>query len=425
LGDGDVDVLITHTVPVPLDLLWEEPTLVRVRDRLSRFSRNIWMDFRGFGNSERDLDAPDSMADEVMDGQINAVLNAVGSGRVAIVACGAAGPGAIRYAAAHCERVRALILVNAFASYVRDDDCPWGLPPAVVQQFVDSSSQLFGSGATADLFAPSRAADERFRAWVGRAERVGTSPGNYAERVRAILGGDARDVLNMVTAPTLIIHRRDDRAIRVEAGRYLSARLPAAKYVELPGDDDWFFVGDVDAIFDEVEEFLTGARTAPEGDVVTASVLFTDIVASTAQSARLGHRKWTALIDEHAAKVRATLSQYRGREIKTIGDGFLATFDATTRACRAAVEIVDHARHLGLDVRAGIHVGEVEIRADDVIGLPVSIAKRICDLAGPGEVFISRAASELTIGSGLTFESRGDHTMKGVPGTWPLLAAHE
>jgi class 3 adenylate cyclase len=184
-----------------------------------------------------------------------------------------------------------------------------------------------------------------------------------------------------------------------------------------------FYLGDTDALLDEVEEFLTGSRQAPEGDVVTATILFTDIVASTEQSARMGHRKWSTLTDDHDAMVRATLRRYRGREVKTVGDGFLATFDATTRAVRAAMEIVAAASGLGLNVRAGVHTGEVEARPDDVVGLAVSIAKRICDLADPGEVFVSRTVSDLAAGSGITFEDRGGHTLKGVTGTWQLLAA--
>ena len=425
VGDGDVDILVTHAVPVPLDLLWDEPALVRVRERLSRFSRNIWMDFRGWGTSERDLGPADALDADVMDTQITAVLDAVDCDRVVVMGCGAVGPGAIRYVAAHRERVSALVLVNAFASCLRDDDCPWGVSGPMVDEFVDALAEGFGSGASVDLFAPSRAGDEQFRAWVGRGERNVSGPRSYSETVRAIVERDERGVLDTILAPALVIHRRDDRTVNVEAGRYLARQIRDARYVELPGEDNWFFVGDTDAIVDEIEEFLTGARSAPEGDVVTASVLFTDIVASTAQSVRLGHRKWTAVVDEHNAKVRATLSRYSGREIKTIGDGFMATFDATTRAVRAAIAIVEDARDTGLDVRAGVHVGEVEIRTDDVVGLPVTIAKRICDLAGAGEVLVSPTAGDLCVGSGLVFESRGDHRMKGIPGTWQILAAHQ
>jgi class 3 adenylate cyclase len=230
-------------------------------------------------------------------------------------------------------------------------------------------------------------------------------------------------LLPILTVPTLVVHRAGNWFIQVGAGRYLAEHIPGARYVELPGDDHLFFVGDTDALLDEVEEFVTGGRQAPEGDVVTTTILFTDIVASTEQSARMGHRKWTALTDAHDTMVRGALQRYRGREVKTIGDGFLVTFDATTRAVRAAMEIVSAADAIGLEVRAGVHVGEAEVRPDDVIGLTVSIAKRICDLAGPGEVFVSETVKSLLVGSGLTTSEQGTHVLKGVPEEWRLFAA--
>jgi class 3 adenylate cyclase len=418
VGEGDVDVLITHSVPVPLDLLWDEPALVRVRDRLSRFGRNIWMDFRGWGNSERDLDAAHALEDQLMDAQITAVLDAVRCDRVAMLACGAAGPGAIHYAAKHGDRVSSLILVNAFANYIRDDDCPWGLPKAMVDQFVDVWTESFGRGAMVELFAPSRAADEGFRSWVARGERVGSGPRNYAERTRAILQRDARDSLDLLALPTLIIHRRDDRAIRVEAGRYLAEHIPESQYVELPGDDDWFFVGDVDRIVEEVEQFLTGVRATASGDVVVATVMFTDIVESTAQQAAAGRRSWSQLTALHDDMVRKMLGSYRGHEIKTMGDGFLATFDSATRAMACATDIIGAAGHLGLDVRVGIHTGEVELLDHDVAGLAVTIAKRVCDIAPTQRTLVTDTVRSAVVGSGTVFEDTGLHDLKGVPGRW-------
>ena len=234
---------------------------------------------------------------------------------------------------------------------------------------------------------------------------------------------DARDVLGALRVPTLVIHRRNDAYIRVEAGRYLADHIDGAKYVELPGIDNELWAGDYDAVLDEIEEFLTGSRQAPEGDVVGASVLFTDIVASTEQSARLGHRKWTALTDAHDTMVRASLARHRGLEVKTIGDGFLATFDATTRAVHAAIQIVTQAKGMGLEVRAGVHSGDVEIRADDVIGLAVTIAKRICDLAQPGQVLVSETVKGQLIGSAIATDDRGTYVLKGVPDEWRLFIA--
>jgi len=329
----------------------------------------------------------------------------------------------IRYAAINPERVTALVLFETYAHYVREDDYPWGLPRGSLDRYTASLKETWGTGAGLEVFAPSKAGDEEFRAWWARGQRLGAGVDQAAMSLRAGALRDVRALLPTLAVPTLVLHRSGDRYIRVSAGRYLADHIPGAKYVELAGDDHVFFVGDIDAAIDEIEEFLTGRHQTPEGDVVTTTILFTDIVASTEQSARMGHRKWHALIDEHDAMVRDSLHRHRGREVKTVGDGFLAAFDATTRAVRAATEIVAAAGRLDLKVRAGVHTGEVEFRPDDVVGLAVSTAKRVCDLANPGEVFVSRTVTDLAAASGITFQDRGDHTLKGVPGTWRLFAA--
>jgi len=242
---------------------------------------------------------------------------------------------------------------------------------------------------------------------------------------RALLLQDVRALLPTLAVPTLVLHRAGNRSIPVGASCYLADQIAGAKFIELPGEDAIFFVGDTDALLDEIEEFLTGSHQAPEGNVVSATILFTDIVASTEQSARMGHRKWTALTDEHDAMVRATFGRYRGREIKTTGDGFLATFDAATRAVRAATEIATAARGIGLEVRAGVHAGELEVRRDDVVGLAVSIAKRICDLAGAGEVFVSETVKGHLVGSDIALSEQGIHVLKGVPDEWRLYAIED
>ena len=268
---------------------------------------------------------------------------------------------------------------------------------------------------------PSKTGDQDFREWYARGERLGLRPDQLAELMQTALRKDVRALLPALDVPTLVLHRAEDRYIQVEAGRYLAEHIPGATYVELPGMDHLFCVGDTDALLDEVE-VLIGTHQAPEGDVVTATVLFTDIVSSTEQAAHMGHRKWTKLSDDHDAMVRATLLRHRGREIKTIGDGFLATFDATTRAVRAGSEIVAAAKNMGLEVRAGVHTGEIEVRPDDVVGLAVSIAKRICDLAGPGRVFVSEVVKLHVVGSEITTSDQGTHVLKGVPGEWRLFA---
>jgi class 3 adenylate cyclase len=384
----------------------------------------VWVDQRGWGASDRDVDPLSWAGKDATNEQLTAVADAVGSEQFALLAFNILGPGVIRYAANHPDRVNALILFGSFACFVQDDDCPWGVPIDFVDQLPQLVAETWGTGFELDVIAPSRKSDDRLREWLARGERLGATPLVAGRAVRAAYLQDVRDCLSRLRVPTLVVHRRDDPVIPVEAGRYLAEHIDGAKYVELPGADSEFWAGDYHAVIDEIEEFLTGVRSAPEGEVATATVVFTDIVASTAQSARLGHRKWTALTDTHDTMVRSSLAHYRGREIRTTGDGFLATFDATTRAVRAALEIATKARQMGLEVRSGIHIGEVEMRADDIAGLPVSIAKRVCDLANAGEVFVSRPATEMAAGSGITFEDRGQHTLKGVPGTWQLFAAH-
>ena len=282
-----------------------------------------------------------------------------------------------------------MILFNTFAHYLREDDYPLGYSPEELEAFATRRSVTWGTDESIDLFAPSHAHDQEFRVRFARWQRLVVSPEQNAQSLRYGLSRDVRALLPSVSVPTLVLHRGGNQYVRAEAGRYMAEHIPGATYVELPGADHLFFAGDTDLLMDEVEEFLTGHREAPEGDVVTATILFTDIVSSTEQAARMGHRKWTALSDDHDAMVRSTLGRYGGREVKTIGDGFLATFDATTRAVHAAMEIVSRARSMGLEVRAGVHIGEVEVRSDDVVGLVVTIAKRICDLSGPGQVLVS------------------------------------
>lgn len=421
-GDGPVDLLVLHAITVPTDLLWEDPGLTRTRDRLSAFSRCIWIEPRGWGSSDRDLPVLQSMDDFVESEQLTAVFDTVGCERVAILALSGHGPSAIRYAAAHPERVDALVLCGTYASYVRDEECPWGVPIEALEQLTRLAVERWGTGSSVELMAPSRAGDDRFREWAARGERLGHNPAYAAERIRGRMEQDVRALLPDLRLPTLIVHRRDDTFIRVEAGRYLAEKIEGARYVELPGRDNWFFVGDSDAIIDEIEEFLTGARSGTEGDVVVSTVLFTDIVDSTRQQAAVGHRPWSKLSAEHDALVRAAIGRHRGREIKTTGDGFLITFDGASRAIRCATEIVTRSQQAGLAVRAGMHTGEVEFRDGDISGLAVSIGKRVCDLASGGQVVVTETVRGAAIGSGFDFDSAGEHSLKGVPGSWHLYA---
>jgi class 3 adenylate cyclase len=419
-GDGPLNVAFLPGLGIPVDLLWDEPGFVRFATQLDRFSRTAWWDPRGVGASGGDLH--ESVVDEIADTDVATLLDALECEPVALVASANSGPEAIRYAARYPDRVSALVVINTFARYIRDTDCPWGFPPAVLERFAARTQETWGTSERLDLIAPSKASDDAFQSWWARAHRLVVAPEHVESWVRLSFQLDVRDWLAQLAVPVLVLHRRGNRYIRVEAGRDLAEHIPEAKYVELPGDDHLFFVGDVDSLIDEVEEFLTGARQAPEGNVVTATVLFTDIVSSTEQSARLGHRRWTALVDSHDDMVRRALARHQGREIKTIGDGFLATFDATTRAARAAMEVVSQAKTMGLEVRAGVHAGEVEVRPNDVLGLAVSVAKRICDLGAPGQVVVSEAVKALLTGSDIVTVEVGTHALKGVPGDWLLFA---
>jgi class 3 adenylate cyclase len=420
-GEGPLNLFFASDDTLPLDLMWDDPVFVRLSKRLGSFSRTVWSEAAGVGASEGDFLAVVRGVRREAD-FITVLDAAVGSEPVTLVGWGGAGPGAIQFSVTHPERVNAIVVVNSFAHYVREDDYPWGVPRASLDRLVAATQERRDTGAVLELLAPSRSTDERFRAWWARAQRLGLSAARYGETARVAAERDVRPLLGSVSVPTLVLHREDNRFIELGAGQYLAEHIPGAKFVVLPGADQACFAGDVDALVDEIEEFLTGTRSGAESDVLTATVLFTDIVGSTDHQARLGAGGWSRLVDQHEAMTRAALTHHRGREIKTIGDGFLATFDATGRALRCAAEIVAGAKGIGLELRAGVHTGEVEVRGDDIAGLAVTIAKRVCDLAAPGQVLVSDAVRSHMVGSTLMFEDRGEHELKGVPETWRLYA---
>jgi class 3 adenylate cyclase len=420
-GDGPLGLVFVPSAGIPIDLLSEDPGFLRLRKRLGTFSRTVWWDRRGRGASEGD--PRDSLAGEIFRADLAAVLDAVGFDRPALVAEGVAGGRAIDFSVTHPERVSGLVLINSFAHYVQEDDYPWGIPPESLDMRMATLKETWGTAAILEVLAPSRVADERFRAWYARATRFTGGPDQAADMFRATLKDDVRPLLRSISCPVLVLYREGNRFVDLGAGRYLAEHIPGASFVVIPGDDHLFFVGDTDAMADEIEEFLTGARSGAEGDVVTMTVLFTDIVASTEHQARVGPREWSRLTDHHDAMVRAVLGRHRGHEVKTTGDGFLATFDGTGRALRCAAEILAGAKDIGLELRAGVHTGEVEARGDDIAGLAVTIAKRVCDLAGPDQVLVTRTVADLVVGSRIAFVDRGEHQLKGVPGTWKLYRA--
>jgi class 3 adenylate cyclase len=419
-GHGSQDLVFSVGGPFPVDVLWEDPGFVRLRKRLGVFSRTVWFDARGMGASGGD--PRDCRPGEVFDADLTAVIDAVGLVQPALVAVAGAGGRAIHFSAAHPEQVSTLVLVNSYAHYLRGDDYPWGLPPESLDRGFVSFIETSDTGALVDLVAPVRVGDERFRAWYARSTRLHGGPDLLAEMTRVSFEADLRPLLPSISARTLVLHRGGNRLIHLGAGRYLAEHIPNSKFVVLPGDDHLFFVGDTDGLADEIEDFLTGTRQGPEGDVVTATILFTDIVSSTEQSARMGHRSWRTVMDDHDAMIRSVLARYRGHEVATTGDGFLARFDSATRSVRAAAEIVSSADRMGIEIRAGVHTGEVELRHNDVAGLSVSIAKRICDLAGPCQTLVSEGVRAALVGSDISTTEVGTYELKGVPDEWRLFA---
>jgi class 3 adenylate cyclase len=318
--------------------------------------------------------------------------------------------------------VAGLVLVDCFARFSRAPGYEFAAPENEIAQTLQDADDAMGQGLMLDLFAPSLARDERMRRLWARYERHAVSPGMTIATVRLLYESDVRSVLPAIRVPTLVIHRAQAEGFRVEYGRYLAEHIPGAKYVELPGIDNLIWAGDQDAILDEIQAFATGSRPAPTPRRALATVLFTDIVGSTRLAAELGDRAWRRLLDQHFEVTRRALDRYDGREIKTVGDGILATFDGPARAVRCAILIRDGVKDLGLDVRAGLHTGEIELEPNDIAGLAVHIAARISAMADAREILVSSTVKDLVVGSGLAFEDRGSHELKGVPGDWRVFA---
>jgi class 3 adenylate cyclase len=421
LGEGPPDLLLLDQWFSHMEAQWDVPPLAAFRERLASFGRLIMFDKRGSGLSDPIPTSALPTVEEWMD-DVPAVLDAVGSEKAALITNIGGGIMATTYAAAHPERLSSLILVDCFARFVVAPDFPIGAPSEEVGRTLEAADASMGTGLMIDLFAPSVANDDRLRRAWSRYERQASSPGSTIAVVRLIYQSDVRDVLPAIRVPTLVIHRADARGFGVEHGRYLARHIPAAKYVELPGIDNLIWAGDQDAIIDEIQDFVTGVRPLPAQHRVLATVLFTDIVGSTRLAAEMGDGRWHALLDEHFSVARRQLDRFGGREVKTVGDGILATFDGPARAVRCAAAIRDGVKELGVEIRAGLHTGEIELHPDDITGLAVHIGARIAALASGGEVLVSSTVKDLVVGSGLAFDDRGSHELKGVPGEWRVYA---
>ncbi len=357
---------------------------------------------------------------------VRAVMDAAGSERAALLGISEGGPMSVLFAATHPERASALVLYGAMARTTEAPDYPWASPAeALRESAAEFIAPYWGQEAEGmvELFAPSLSGDPRVVEAFARQERSAASPSMVQQIFEMFLDIDVRAILPTIAVPTLVLHRHGDRVVNRRAGRALAEQIPDARFAELPGIDHLPWAGDADAVLGEIEEFLTGARSTPEPDRVLATVMFTDIVGSTERAAELGDARWRDLLAAHQAAVRRELTRFRGREVKTLGDGCLATFDGPARAIRCGREVVAGARSLGLAVRAGLHSGEVEVIGDDVGGIAVHIAARVGALAAGDEVLVSSTVKDLVAGSGIQFEDRGTKELKGIPDEWRLFAA--
>jgi class 3 adenylate cyclase len=419
MGEGPPDLAFLAGFVSHLEVGWEAPLVQRFFERLASFSRVIAWDKREQGLSDR-LGQPPTLEQGMDD--LAAVLDAVGSERAGLFGISEGGPLAILYAASFPERVSHLMLYGTYARMTRSADYPLGVPREALDRWLEDSVAGWGGPVGLELWAPTAANDPEFAAWWARLLRSGTSPRAALALMRMYLDIDVRPALTAITAPSLVIHRSDDRLISAAQGGALAALIPGSRYVEVEGADHLVYVGDQDAVLDEVERFMTGSRRDREPERVLATVLFTDIVGSTERASALGDHDWRGILERHDELVRRELAAFRGREVKQTGDGFLATFDGPARAVRCAASIAEQMRALGIEVRAGVHTGECELRDGDIAGMAVHIGARVGERAGPGEVLVSSTVKDLVVGSRLRFEEHGVHELKGVPGEWRLYA---
>jgi class 3 adenylate cyclase len=426
LGDGPIDLLLYTGALIPIDCVDEEPSMARFHRRLASFGRLVRFDPRGIGLSDRGSAAhPPTHEQRVHDGI--AVLDAVGSERAVVLAPFLNGADGLMLAAMHPERVSSLVVVNGTARTVWAPDYPDGIAQSVIDALglgppsAEPDAMEHGYDIL-NVTAPSVARDETFRTWWDRAGNLAATPAMARSLQQAIYEIDIRHFLPLIRMPTLIMGRSENSVFSIGHGRYLAEHIEGAKFVMLPGADLLYWVGDTRPVLDEIEEFLTGVRGRSGAERELATVLFTDIVGSTDRAAMLGDGPWRDLLDRHDQSVRVQINRFSGREVKTVGDGFVATFDSPGRAIECALAIRDTLGAFDIGVRAGIHTGEIEIRGDDVAGMAVHIGARVSALAGPGEVMVSSTVKELVVGSSVAFADRGDHELKGIPGTWRLFA---
>lgn len=416
LGDHGPDVVFIAGFTSHCEHQWEQPSLARSLRRIGSFGRLIWFDKRGTGLSDPVPASELSLEERMQD--LRAVLDAVGSNRAALFGASDGGPLCALYAATYPERVSALVLYGTWARFFQGDGYPLGMPPEAFEPVVALVEAGWGTGEAVKLLAPSAAGDRRTVEWWARWERLSSSPGTAAALVRVMFETDVRSALPAIQAPTLVLHRSGDPFAPVAHGRYLADHIAGARLVELPGCDHPHFVGDVDAVMDEIQQFLVGERGDLARDRVLTTVMFSDIVGSTGHVSARGDSSWRELLQTYCDLTEREVAKYGGRLIKSMGDGHLATFDGPARAVRCARSIREAASGLGLNTRAGVHTGEVELVGEDILGITVHVGARVSSAAGPGEVLVTRTVKDLVAGSGLEFVDKGVQVLRGVPDPW-------
>ncbi len=423
IGDGPVDLVVMPGPFIPIDSIDAEPSMYRFYRRLSSFCRVIRFDHRGMGMSSRigaEKITPACWAEDAV-----AVMDDVGCESVTVLGSGFTAISALLLASDSPERVSGLVLLNAGARALWAPDYEVGAPRSGATPFTTVAMEPDAVEQGLDvlqLIAPSVARDHAFRTWWDAAGNRAASPSMARRSSQALVDADAREKLPLITSPTLVMHRAQSSFVAVGHGRYLAEHIAGARYVELPGADTLYWVGDTTPILAEIEEFITGTRAGSDLERVLTTIVFTDIVGSTERAAALGDDHWRDLLDSHDTVVRRELRRFGGREVNTAGDGFVATFSSPSVAIDCAEGIIDAIRTLGIEVRVGIHAGEVEVRGHDIAGMAVHIGARVAGLAGPSEVLVSSTVREIVTGSRRRFTDRGEHQLKGVPGTWCVYA---
>jgi class 3 adenylate cyclase len=418
-GDGPVDFVFVPGFVSHLENWWEASASARFFRRIASFSRLIMFDKRGTGMSDPFGGVP-TLEERIDD--VRAVMDVVGSASAFICGLSEGGPMSVLFSGTYPDRTRGLILIGAPVRMLEGPDWPYGWTREDFDGFLKDIDENWGQGGLMNLFLPSLVGDERVRRLWSRYQRMGGSPGTARALMEANALIDVRQVLPHVQVPTLVIHRTDERVVPVGQARYLAEHIPNARLLEQPGDDHLPWLGDADGVLGAIEEFVTGSRHHVDEHRILATVLFTDIVASTRHAAEAGDRRWRELLDALDELGVREVGRFRGRRVKTTGDGMLAVFDGPARGVRCAEAVRDAVAELGVESRAGLHVGECELRGDDVGGLAVHIGARIAGLARPGEILVSRTVRDLVAGSGLRFAERGEQELKGVPERWPLYA---